>query len=117
MKLLILSLLLGVFPCLYAVNNLRLPDMRSMGMGECAVTQSYLFNPALIGLSSYQSIDINYFNRYGLKELVNWNYRDDCVMLMLCLRIACIHVLSVKAIPEPSLESSVFARYFFALHI
>lgn len=28
-------------------------------------------------------------------------------MLMLCLRIACIHVLSVKALPEPSLESSV----------
>lgn len=76
MKLLILSLLLGVFPCLYAVNNLRLPDMRSMGMGECAVTQSYLFNPALIGLSSYQSIDINYFNRYGLKELgiINFSF-------------------------------------------
>lgn len=69
MKLLILSLLLGVFPCLYAVNNLRLPDMRSMGMGGCAVTQSFLFNPALIGLESCKSIDINYFNRYGLKEL------------------------------------------------
>ncbi|OFO81946.1 hypothetical protein DWZ09_06330 [Bacteroides cellulosilyticus] len=51
------------------------------------------------------------------ENLENWNYRDDCVMLMLCFRIACIHVLSVKAIPEPSLESSVFARYFFALHI
>lgn len=25
-------------------------------------------------------------------------------MLMLCFRIACIHVLPVKAIPEPSLE-------------
>lgn len=69
MKLLILSLLLEVFPCLYAVNNLRLPDMRSIGMGGCATTQSFLFNPALIGQVSSKSIDINYFNRYGLKEL------------------------------------------------
>lgn len=69
MKLLILSLLLGIYPCLYAVNNLRLPDMRSVGMGECAVIQSFLFNPALIGQASSKSIDINYFNRYGLKEL------------------------------------------------
>lgn len=69
MKLFILSLLGGVFPCLYAVNNLRLPDMRSVGMGECAVNQSFLFNPALLGRASHKSIDINYFNRYGLKEL------------------------------------------------
>lgn len=69
MKLLILFLLLGVSPCLYAVNNLRLPDMRSIGMGECGVTQSFLFNPALISHVRYKSIDINYFNRYGLKEL------------------------------------------------
>lgn len=69
MKLLILSLLSGVFPCLYAVNNLRLPDMRSVGMGECGITQSFLFNPALIGRESSKSLDINYFNRYGLKEL------------------------------------------------
>ena len=69
MKLLILSLLSGVFPCLYAVNNLRLPDMRSVGMGECGITQSFLFNPALIGRESYKNLDINYFNRYGLKEL------------------------------------------------
>ena len=36
-------------------------------------------------------------------------------MLMLCLRIACIHVLSVKALPEPPLEVVWIARYFFAL--
>ena len=54
---------------MYAVNNLRLPDMRSVGMGECGITQSFLFNPALIGRESSKSLDINYFNRYGLKEL------------------------------------------------
>lgn len=36
-------------------------------------------------------------------------------MLMLCLRIACIHVLSVKALPEPSLESSVICTLLFVL--
>ncbi|ERJ80439.1 hypothetical protein HMPREF0653_00434 [Prevotella disiens JCM 6334 = ATCC 29426] len=34
-------------------------------------------------------------------------------MLMLCLRIACIHVLSVKALPEPSLEGSVNCTLLF----
>ncbi|EEO58574.1 MULTISPECIES: hypothetical protein [Bacteroidota] len=47
------------------------------------------------------------------ENLVNWNYGDDCVMLMLCLRIACIHVLSVKALPEPSLEGSVNCTLLF----
>ena len=36
-------------------------------------------------------------------------------MLMLCLRIACIHVLSVKALPEPPLEVVWIARYFLLL--
>ena len=36
-------------------------------------------------------------------------------MLMLCLRIACIHVLSVKALPEPSLEGSVNCTLLFTL--
>ena len=35
------------------------------------------------------------------------------MMLMLCLRIACIHVLSVKALPEPSLEGSVNCTLLF----
>lgn len=78
MKQLLLLLLLGIFPCSYAVNNLRLPDMRSMGMGESGATQSYLFNPALISLESYKSIDISYFNRYGLKELGTVNLSFAC---------------------------------------
>lgn len=69
MKRIMFSLLLGVSPCLHAVNNLRLPDVRCMGMGVCAATQSVLFNPALISRESSKSVDINYFNYYGLKEL------------------------------------------------
>lgn len=44
---------------------------------------------------------ILYIYCVNLENLNNGNY---CVMLMLCFRIACIHVLPVKAIPEPSLE-------------
>lgn len=69
MKRLILFLLLEISPCLQAVNNFRLPGIRCLGMGECGVTQSFLFNPAVINRLDDKSIDINYFNRYGLKEL------------------------------------------------
>ena len=54
---------------MYAVDNLRIPDIRCMGMGTCGVTNSLLFNPAVVGLESSGSVDINYFNYYGLKEL------------------------------------------------
>lgn len=46
----------------------------------------------------------------NLENLNNGNY---CVMLMLCFRIACIHVLPVKAIPEPSLEVVCLHASFF----
>ena len=38
-------------------------------------------------------------------------------MLMLCLGIACSHVLSVKALPEPSLESSVHCTLFLSASV
>lgn len=60
---------LGVHYSLVAVDNLRLPDMRSLGMGGNGVTQSILFNPSLIALSQVKSIHIAYMNRYLVKEL------------------------------------------------
>ena len=33
---------------IHAVDNLRIPDIRSLGMGGNGVTQSVLFNPALV---------------------------------------------------------------------
>ena len=49
-------------------------------------------------------ITFNPTKDFSDEDLVNLHYGDDCVKLMLCLRIACIHVLSVKALPEPPLE-------------
>lgn len=68
-RLLLFCFLLDIFPCLQAVNNLRLPDTRCMGMGTCGVTGSSLFNPALVCMEDSKSVSINYFNSYGLKEL------------------------------------------------
>lgn len=70
-NLLCFLLLLNSFTCLNAVNNLRLTDIRCMGMGANGVTGTALFNPALLSLSESNSIHINYFNRYGMKELGN----------------------------------------------
>lgn len=58
---------------LIAINNLRLPDIRSMSTGGNGVTQSVYYNPALISQSDKRQIDIHYYNRYGLKELGSIN--------------------------------------------
>jgi hypothetical protein len=55
---------------LYAADNLRMGDIRSIAMGGSA---SALFNPALIAVSEERSIRLNYFNRYALKELATIN--------------------------------------------
>lgn len=55
--------------CLHSINNLRLPDIRSMGMGGNGVTQSVLFNPALLTEINNKKIHLQYYNRYGLSEL------------------------------------------------
>ena len=70
MKYLLLSLFAGVFSLyVHGVDNLRLPDVRSVGMGGNVATQSILFNPALIVDKEKKSIHLEYFNRYGVKEL------------------------------------------------
>ncbi|MDR1403866.1 MAG: hypothetical protein LBJ60_09250 [Tannerellaceae bacterium] len=52
-----------------AVNNLRVADVRSIGMGGNEGVSSALFNPSLIALHANNRVCMNYFNRYGLKEL------------------------------------------------
>lgn len=70
MKYLFLFLFTGIFSlCAYSVDNLRLPDIRSIGMGGNVGTQSVLFNPALIVGKEKKSVHLDYFNRYMLKEL------------------------------------------------
>lgn len=56
-----------------AIDNLRLPDMRSLAMGSSGVTQSVFHNPSLLALSTGKSLHFDYFNRYGLKELGTMN--------------------------------------------
>jgi hypothetical protein len=60
-------------PSLYAIDNLRAGDIRSTGMGGNEATSSPLFNPALIALYERNTLRINYFNRYALKELGSVN--------------------------------------------
>ena len=54
---------------IHAVDNLRIPDIRCLGMGGNGVTQSVLFNPALVALHTDKVLYSEYFNRYGVKEL------------------------------------------------
>ena len=44
---------------MHAVDNLRLTDMRSLGMGGNGVTQSVLFNPALVTLDAHKVVISN----------------------------------------------------------
>lgn len=59
----------NLFFVAYGADNLRAPDLRSVGMGGNEVTQSPLFNPALIAFRPHKSLHLNYINRYRLKEL------------------------------------------------
>lgn len=54
---------------LYATDNLRLPDTRTIAMGNNGVTESTLYNPSLIALTEKKALEMNYFNKYQLKEL------------------------------------------------
>lgn len=69
MKAILTGVMFLLFINIYAVDNLRLPDMRSLGMGGNGVTQSVWFNPALVALHADKVVHIEYFNRYGIKEL------------------------------------------------
>ena len=54
---------------LYAVDNLRQPDIRSISLGGNEVTQSVLFNPSLVALSTAPTLHVGFFNRFQIKEL------------------------------------------------
>ncbi|MDR0713585.1 MAG: hypothetical protein LBF89_04910 [Bacteroidales bacterium] len=52
-----------------ATDNLRLPDVRSLGMGGNGGAHSALFNPSLLGLQTAKSLRADYYSRYSMKEL------------------------------------------------
>lgn len=66
---LILFILASMYTRSFAVDNLRLADMRCIGMGGNGVTQSILFNPSLLALKEDKVLYTDYFNRFGIKEL------------------------------------------------
>jgi hypothetical protein len=59
------------FFCLnaYTTDNLRIPDVRTLGMGGVGVAHSTLFNPSLLAVMTESELRFDYYNRYGLKEL------------------------------------------------
>lgn len=69
MKSSIILIALAISIPVYAVDNLRMADIRGLGMGGNGATQSVLFNPALTTLSTHKAVHIDYFNRYSMKEL------------------------------------------------
>lgn len=52
-----------------ATDNLRLPDVRSLGMGGNGGAHSAFFNPSLLGMQTEKSLQADYYNRYSVKEL------------------------------------------------
>ena len=52
-----------------ATDNLRMPDIRTLGMGGIGTSHSTLFNPSLLAIRTESELRIDYYNRYALKEL------------------------------------------------
>jgi hypothetical protein len=68
--------LFAIFVCLFvisyfskATDNLRIPDIRTLGMGGMGSVHSVLFNPSLLAFQPSSELRIDYFNRYAIKEL------------------------------------------------
>lgn len=79
MKICLFILCSVFFPvCGWAVDNLRFPDIRAIGIGGNEVTQSLLYNPSLVALSTVKSVHIESFNRYQLKELTWFSSHFSC---------------------------------------
>lgn len=54
---------------LSAFDNIRIPDIRSIGMGVNGVTQSVVYNPSLLASLDKSNFHFNCFNRFEMKEL------------------------------------------------
>ena len=52
-----------------AIDNLRIPDLRTLCIGGGGVTETPLFNPAILAAGTKSKLYINYYNRYSVSEL------------------------------------------------
>jgi hypothetical protein len=71
MKKIILTVffLLPVIINVAAKDNLRIPDLRTLAMGGGGVTETPLFNPALLAVQNKNKLFASYYNRYSVSEL------------------------------------------------
>ena len=52
-----------------AIDNLRIPDLRTLSIGGGGVTETPLYNPALLATLTQHKLYANYYNRYSVSEL------------------------------------------------
>ncbi|MDR1098342.1 MAG: hypothetical protein LBL57_09440 [Tannerella sp.] len=52
-----------------AIDNLRIPDLRTLSLGGGGATETPLCNPALLALRTQSRLYANYYNRYSVSEL------------------------------------------------
>ena len=52
-----------------AIDNLRIPDLRTLSIGGGGVTETPLYNPALLATLKQNRLYANYYNRYSVSEL------------------------------------------------
>ena len=52
-----------------AIDNLRIPDLRILSLGGGGVTETPLFNPAILAARTKSKLYANYYNRYSVSEL------------------------------------------------
>ncbi len=53
----------------HAIDNLRIPDLRTLSIGGGGVTEMPLYNPALLATQTQSRLYANYYNRYSVSEL------------------------------------------------
>ena len=54
-----------------AIDNLRIPDLRTLSLGSGGVTETPLYNPALLAVQTHNRLYANYYNRYSVSELAS----------------------------------------------
>ena len=71
MKRAIILLLFGwfIYIPVGAIDNLRIPDLRILSLGGGGVTETPLFNPAVLAARTQSKLYANYYNRYSVSEL------------------------------------------------
>jgi hypothetical protein len=66
-----------------AIDNLRIPDLRTLSLGCSGVTETPLFNPAILAVRTQSKLYANYYNRYSVSELATvsggFYFRNDLI--------------------------------------